>query len=464
VPTVVPNGLGPVWLTSPIPYLMDFVPEFGGPCKDRTCDPLIKSLFPIVHPHTLVDTKSLICKENGTHDHTSTHTNPRFFVPNVVPNHEALVKARDIDNAQEGDELWDDQIKGLHLRVGKSVKTFCLRYRNPEGRQRRGKLGTYGVLTLSAARDLAKEKLGILVRGEDPFVKKGTGETVKDLYHHYQKVHAPQQQPDTRREYKRIWEKIILKHMGSLKLSAVTEQDCQRLFHTLQSTPVQANRTLTILRAGFNLAEDWGWKPRHTNPVQVKFLAEEARQRYPDPEEAVRLLKALEAMKETQPMFVLYVWLLALTGARPGEIRKAKREWVTPIGLVLPKAKHRKNGRVITLSRPARQIIESIPVIAGNPHLFPGKLPNSHLVGTPKLWKKLLKSAGIEKLQMRDLRRFFASIALSNGATLDQVGQLLGHTQAQTTRRYAYLMNDARLKAVEDTAGELLRIKPASSA
>lgn len=60
---------------------------------------------------------------------------------------------------------------------------------------------------------------------------------------------------------------------------------------------------------------------------------------------------------------------------------------------------------------------------------------------------------------MRDLRRYFASILLSEGSTLDSVGQLLGHTQTQTTRRYAYLMQGAGKLGVESAANYFARLK-----
>lgn len=55
-----------------------------------------------------------------------------------------------------------------------------------------------------------------------------------------------------------------------------------------------------------------------------------------------------------------------------------------------------------------------------------------------------------------DLRHSFASLGLSAGHGLDVLGQLLGHTSTQSTRRYAHLIEDSARAAVariEQVAG-----------
>ena len=72
-----------------------------------------------------------------------------------------------------------------------------------------------------------------------------------------------------------------------------------------------------------------------------------------------------------------------------------------------------------------------------------------------KYWRKLLSAARIDGLRLHDLRRTFASVSLSSGVTLDQVGQVLGHASVQTTRGYAYLAQDAARAAAELTGTAL---------
>ena len=44
---------------------------------------------------------------------------------------------------------------------------------------------------------------------------------------------------------------------------------------------------------------------------------------------------------------------------------------------------------------------------------------------------------------------------MGTGATLPMIGGILGHTQAQTTQRYAHLMDDP-MRLVSDTTAEVI--------
>ena len=49
---------------------------------------------------------------------------------------------------------------------------------------------------------------------------------------------------------------------------------------------------------------------------------------------------------------------------------------------------------------------------------------------------------GLDDVRIHDLRHSFASRALALGEGLPMIGKLLGHTQVQTTARYAHLARD----------------------
>ena len=59
-------------------------------------------------------------------------------------------------------------------------------------------------------------------------------------------------------------------------------------------------------------------------------------------------------------------------------------------------------------------------------------------------------------MRLHDLRHSFASILVSAGASLPLIGQMLGHTQPQTTARYAHLYDDPLREAAE-MVGAVLR-------
>ena len=57
------------------------------------------------------------------------------------------------------------------------------------------------------------------------------------------------------------------------------------------------------------------------------------------------------------------------------------------------------------------------------------------------------KRAGLEDVRLHDLRHSWASRALALGESLPVIGRLLGHSQVETTARYAHLARDSMHEA-----------------
>ena len=91
--------------------------------------------------------------------------------------------------------------------------------------------------------------------------------------------------------------------------------------------------------------------------------------------------------------------------------------------------------------------------------LFPGANGKPR-VTLRRPWVQICKAAGLSDvsthqgkrrtvtrskptLRIHDLRHSFASHLVSNGVSLHIVGKLLGHTQSQTTQRYAHVADQA---------------------
>jgi site-specific recombinase XerD len=56
---------------------------------------------------------------------------------------------------------------------------------------------------------------------------------------------------------------------------------------------------------------------------------------------------------------------------------------------------------------------------------------------------------------LHDLRHSFASVGAASGMSLNIIGGLLGHSQAQTTMRYAHLANDPLKAAANQIASAI---------
>ena len=70
-----------------------------------------------------------------------------------------------------------------------------------------------------------------------------------------------------------------------------------------------------------------------------------------------------------------------------------------------------------------------------------------------KPWRRIRARAGLDDVRLHDLRHSFASVGASGGLSLPMIGNLLGHTQAQTTARYAHLAADP-VRAANEAIGE----------
>ncbi len=360
---------------------------------------------------------------------------------------------------------WNDpKTPGLRLRYLATKSVWYLFYRTKAGTQRNMKLADERSLTLTAARERARELLVRVAKGEDPagdmksLAERPTLQTLRDDHVKWSELHNKW---TWTRDIISIYKVHVLPKLGANTFVAdVKEADINRLHRTLATSlsPSRANRVCDMLRKAFNLAEKWGWRTKRSNPVDIERYKEAKRNRQPSAPEGYRLLTALAAMRNADPYFVGLIELILFTGARLNEIMAARREWVTEYGLHLPDSK--TGEKVIAFSELAWEAYEAIPEVAGNPYIIVGRKKGGHMVNVTKPWRRLMKAADItERLVRHDLRRFFASAGLSGAdLNLDKVGGLLGHADPRTTKRYAALFDNKAVDAANRAAAEVKAI------
>ena len=61
----------------------------------------------------------------------------------------------------------------------------------------------------------------------------------------------------------------------------------------------------------------------------------------------------------------------------------------------------------------------------------------------------------LKDVRIHDLRHTFTSTAIASGQGLPMIGKLLGHTQVQTTARYAHLAADPIKNAADQGASNI---------
>ena len=107
---------------------------------------------------------------------------------------------------------------------------------------------------------------------------------------------------------------------------------------------------------------------------------------------------------------------------------------------------------------PAIAVLERIDRRDGNPWVIAGRKPGGHLTDLQHPWRRIRARAGLDDVRIHDLRHSFASGGLLVGEGLPMIGKLLGHTQVQTTARYAHLANDPVKSAANRIASRIAEV------
>ncbi|MFT6558344.1 tyrosine-type recombinase/integrase [Sneathiella sp.] len=372
---------------------------------------------------------------------------------------------RTIDALDASDKdyfVWDATLPGFGVRVMPTGrKSFLIQYRDQAGRTRRKSLGRFGTVTAEEAKTEARELLSSVARGKNPAEeakrKKGAL-TVSQLCEKFMRDYVPTLcKESTAKEYRRCVDLFICPAFGSDLAEDITRSEIADLHHKHRDKPYQANRTLGVLSVLFNQAEVWDIRPDGSNPCRhVKKYEEKKRERYLSPEEFKRLgetLVKLENEKDTPQAAINCIRLLILTGARLGEIQTLKWDYIKGNVAYLPDSK--TGAKRLPLGSAAQAILKGIERIDGNPYVITGKKAGSHLTDMQKPWRRIRKAAKIEDVRIHDLRHSFASIAVGSGESLPMIGKVLGHSQVQTTARYAHLADDPVQVSVDKVSGDI---------
>jgi integrase len=342
--------------------------------------------------------------------------------------------------------FYDEQIGGFGVRVTASgAISFILTYWT-RGRQRRHTIGRHPELNATAAREEAIRLRDSIRRGGDPLGDKEqlrAAPTIADLFEDFIERHAKiYLRPNSIRCYEVMARANILPRIGNIKVSDLRRRDVEDLHQSLKDTPYHANRTRALLSKMMSLAKRWEW--RTDNPCEgVPRFREEKRDRWLSTEEIERLCDALD--RHPNQAAANAIRLMLLTGARRGEVLTAVwDDFNLELGVWTKPSHHTKQKRTehVPLSPPALQLLVAMKERTTTSYLFPGKVPGKPLQEIKRVWSTLCKQAQIENVRLHDLRHTYASHLVSSGLSLPIVGRLLGHTQPQTTARYAHLADD----------------------
>ncbi len=383
-------------------------------------------------------------------------------------------------------QIFDSEVRGFAICIYRSGnRAFTLDYRHA-GRQRRMTLGRWPEWSTAAARERAKELRRDIDAGGDPLGAKKDGREAprfKDLVDRYTEVHLPNLAKTNASDQRSMLTKLVGPEWNNRLVTEITPYDVEKLLNRIaegrcrphkakpnnrarklqgaKPTPVRANRVGEVLRKMFTYAQGWGW--REDNPASgFRRRIENPRERFLSQDEIRKLATALDAAEDRRAADIIR--LCMLTGARVGEVRQARFEhfnrehlsWSKPASMTKQRRTHR-----LPISDEAAAIVRQRQLLVppGCSYLFPGDVPGQPVKEIRRFWHQIQKQVNIPDVRIHDLRHTFASLLVSGGASLEMIGKLLGHSQTQTTARYAHLM-DSPLRAGVDAVASAFRPKP----
>jgi integrase len=210
------------------------------------------------------------------------------------------------------------------------------------------------------------------------------------------------------------------------------------------------------------------WHLLESNPVQrtAKLTEDNARTRFLNKTDKTELARLLAVCRESEsPDLHLAVLLAVTTGCRKSELMTLRWSQVDlKAGLI--RLEHTKNGDQRTLAIP-QQIIpmmearkaqqrSKVVELHADGLLFPSRVSKNKPVDLRSAWQKAVERAGLGDFHWHDLRHSTASFLAADGASLREIGEVLGHRSVEATRRYSHLTEQHSHTLVRDLADKLL--------
>lgn len=216
-------------------------------------------------------------------------------------------------------------------------KSWSLRYRNLSNAQRRFTLGAYPALSLTEARSAARRALGAVAEERDPAderqARKVTAsaaslkpQTLADLWAFYETENLPRLRTSTASYHRWLWKKHIHRRLGRLSIADVDRGAVRAALREIgSSAPVQANRSMSLVRRLLNIAVDYEIITASPLSNLTRLYPEVSRDRVLSDRELAVLWRAFETAASSYHIgvsrhMILALKLLLLTGVRAGDV------------------------------------------------------------------------------------------------------------------------------------------------
>lgn len=383
--------------------------------------------------------------------------------------------------------VWDTEVKGFGLKVFPTgAKSYVFQYRTPQGRSRRATIGkSSDTMTAEQARAQAKAMRRTVENGGDPLGAKQavrdalTVTALLDLY--LASARFAEKAESTRAIDRGRIKRHLQPALGEKFVMNLTPDAIRRAFGQIRD-----GKTATDVKTGargrarvtggegtarmairlFRAVMVWAVAEGHaaTNPAADVNVGSDGERDtiLENSEDYERLFRALDLMENElriRPAHADAIRLIALTGARRGEI--AGLQWrhvdMKKGVIVLPPAEHKtgrktKKPRVIGLPAAAQVIITRQPAGEPDDYVF-SPTKGSGAITLSNVWRKVRIEAKLPAdIGLHGLRHSVASHLAMSGAQAAEIMTTLGHRQLSTSQKYIHWAEDARVALAERAA------------
>lgn len=356
---------------------------------------------------------------------------------------------------------FDQNVRGLALRVGAKTRTWYFTYRNG-GPTEWLRLGDYPALGLAAARTAAKTARRQLDHGTDPAVERRTppplpepvpepprAYTFGDFMPTFVQLQRQQNVRGWRSNQGQI-ERHLIPEWRDRPLDAIKRKDVQEMLDrvTAKGLTGGVNRLQALISRIFTLALDQGKVEAHPAARIIKRFADNPRDRVLSDDEIRALWAALEARPGPASDAIKLRLLLGQRGGETAYIQWSEVDLEAALWTI-PRArtKNRKAAHPVPLPATALRLLtarrKAAP--ANEPHVFAGL----SLSGDEH---RELGAIHHGTYEWKDLRRTVATRLADLGVEEALIGRVLNHAKYTITakhyNKHAYVdeMRDALVR------------------